>query len=55
MTELDCNSTVNNLAKAQAGALDRDFEITDFTYQSSNVLQLIKKHLEATDISGVSV
>ena len=55
MAELDSNSTINSLAKEQAGVLDCDFEITDFTYQKSNVLQLIKKHLEATDFSGESV
>ena len=57
MAELNCNSSIDSQAKEQAEVevLDCDFEITDFTYNNSIFLQLIKKHLEATDFSGESV
>ena len=49
------NKVLNDAACKAGGIQRRPFVITDFTYNNSVVLKLIKRHLHTTNFTGISV
>ena len=49
------NKVLNDAACKAGGIQGRPFVITDFTYNNSVVLKLIKRHLHTTNFTGISV
>lgn len=53
--DLENNEELNTAASEASSIQGRQFTISDFTYNNSVVLGVMKKHLYSTNFTGISV